>query len=235
MEESFVLLAALGPPFQRSSRFAWERFVFTWPYCTTCSPQSPLPAGPSPGDVQCSLSGLPALPKAFEIVIANVFSSLRAACLPGPAVYDADKPQARSKDTTRTRCLPDSDALSLSIHVTATKHWEAVPPTWLLANPWTAAMPCTRHEDSVPLVAVAKEACRSNPLCRCFEFFGATLPFESNRAIAKSLHAALAAAGPHPPRLTLEGRMGTIPAGLNFQHRCPQRIRPLSGTRRMAL
>lgn len=50
-------------------------------------------------------------------------------------------------------------------------------------------MPCARHEDSVPLVAVAEEACRGNPLFRCFEFFGATLPFESNRAIAKSLHA----------------------------------------------
>jgi hypothetical protein len=94
-------------------------------------------------------------------------------------------------------------------------------------------MPCTRNEDSVPLVAVAEEACRGSPLFRCFEFFGATLPFESNCAIAKSLHAALAAAGPRSPRLTLDRRMGTIPVGLNFQHpRSSANGRP--GTRTMA-
>ena len=43
-------------------------------------------------------------------------------------------------------------------------------------------MPCARHEDSVPLVAVAEALC-SNPPFRCFEIFGATLPFNSNLTV----------------------------------------------------
>lgn len=54
-----------GPLFQRSSWFAWEWFVFTWALLHELQP--PIP--PSSG----ALSGHPALPKTFEIVIAHVF------------------------------------------------------------------------------------------------------------------------------------------------------------------
>lgn len=184
---------------------------------TTCSPQSPLPAGPSRGDVQRSpLSGHPALPKTFEMVIANVFLPCeRRACLPGPAVYDAERPQTRSRDTTRTRCLPDSDILSLSVH----RHdHQTLGSTQLLARPrQPCRAPGTRTRSLLSrwlrmrAVAILCSAasnslvrlCRSSP----------TVP--SRNLFTRA--AALAAAGPCSPRLTLDGRMGTIPAGLNFQ------------------
>lgn len=220
-----------GPLFQRSSRFASEWFVFTWALLHELQPPIPPSSGAILGG-RAAVSSLRTSRPAKDLRDRHRprLSSLRA-CLPGPAVYDAETSSSpRSRDTIRTRCLPDSDALSLSAHVHRHHHQT-------LGSKTTAAMPCARHEDSVPLVAVAEEACRGNPLFRCFEFFGATLPFESNRTIAKSLHAALAAAGPCSPRLTLDGRMGMIPAGLNFQRPRPSanRVGDRPGTRTMAL
>jgi hypothetical protein len=220
---SFVLVAALGPPSHRSSRFAWERFVFTWALLHDLQPPIPPSSGAIPGE-RAALSLRSSRPaEDCRDRHRQRLCSLRAACLPGPAVFDAETNHKLFPETRHGRgALPDSYILSLSVHVTATKYWQAVPPTgsWPLARPRQACRaPGTRPRSL--LSRWLRKRAVAIPLFRCFEFFGATLPFESIRVIAKSLHAALAAAGPRSPRLTLDRRMGTIPAGLNFQHPRP--------------
>lgn len=227
---SIVLLAALGPPLPAAQFTVCVPLgavrLHVGPTARTCSPQSPLPAGPSRGTCSGLLS--PDIPPCQRLSRSSSPTSFFPASLPPRpgSLRCRETSSSFPRDTTRTRCFPDSDVLCLSVH----RHDHQT-----LGSKTTAAMPCARHEDSVPLVAVAEEACRGNPLFRCFEFFGATLPFESNRAIAKALHAALAAAGPCSPRLTLDGRMGMIPAGLNFQHPRPStnRVGDRPGTRTM--
>lgn len=229
---SIVLLAALGPPLPAQFTVCVGVVrLHVGPTARAAAPNPPFQRGHPGGTCSGLLS--PDIPPCQRPSRSSSPTSFFPASLPprpGSLRCRETSSSPRSRDTIRTRCLPDSDALSLSAHVHRQHHHT-------LGTKTTAAMPCARHEDSVPLVAVAEEACRGNPLFRCFEFFGATLPFESNRTIAKSLHAALAAAGPCSPRLTLDGRMGMIPAGLNFQRPRPSanRVGDRPGTRTMAL
>lgn len=120
-----------GPLFQRSSWFAWEWFVFTWALLHELQPPIPLSSGAIPGG-RAAVSSLRTSRPTKDLRDRHRprLSSLRA-CLPGPAVYDAERPQAPLVPETRYgrgACLTRMHCLSPPMStVTTTKHWEARP------------------------------------------------------------------------------------------------------------
>lgn len=122
---SIVLLAALGPPLPAAQFTVCVGAVrlHVGPTARTCSPQSPLPAGPSRGTCSGLLS--PDIPPCQRLSRSSSPTSFFPASLPPRpgSLRCRETSSSFPRDTTRTRCFPDSDVLSLS----TTKHWEAKP------------------------------------------------------------------------------------------------------------
>ena len=168
----------IRPPLPTQFTVCVRAFVFTWARLHDLQPPPPIPplpsgpAGPFRGTCSATLFSPPGrLRDRHHQHLASLLPVSPAWQFTMHTGYSqSPKYRPHSKDATRTRC-----SLDLVVLLSLTTSWSFYSET-------TAAMPCARHEDSVPLVAVA-EALSSNPPFRCFEIFGATLPFDSNPTV----------------------------------------------------